>query len=363
MAHVSLNCLHKSHGANVVVNDVSLDISSGKFLTLLGPSGCGKSSTLRIVAGLSQPDSGRVSIDGRDVTRLDIQKRNIGMVFQSLALFPHMTVSENVAFGLRMRGVPASEQVPRVRRALDLVHLGGFSARYPRQLSGGQQQRVALARALVVEPSILILDEPFGALDRKLREAMQTELYRLTRELGITSLFVTHDQEEALMLSDSVAVMNQGRIEQVGTPVELFEQPRSRFVAEFMGLSNFVRAQVLRSDDRGSTLQAFGHAFDAPASSFAVGDSVEVALRPERIRISPQAAADAQQGTVGVQGRVLQAIYHGSASDYAVRMPDGSVLNVRQGNDEGAAHDATRLGVGAEVRAHWQRAAVHILHA
>lgn len=365
MAHVSLNHLRKSHGAQVVVDDLSLDIPSGQFLTLLGPSGCGKSSTLRIVAGLSRPDAGRVSIDDRDVTQLEVQKRNIGMVFQSLALFPHVTVSENVAFGLRMRGAPAAQQAPRVRRALELVHLGNFGERFPRQLSGGQQQRVALARALVVEPSILILDEPFGALDRKLRESMQAELYRLTRELGITSLFVTHDQEEALMLSDSVAVMNQGRIEQVGTPAELFERPCSRFVAEFMGLSNFVRAQVLHADDRGSRLQAFGQAFDAPAAVLACGDSVEVALRPERIRLSActQEGGAPAGGWAGVQGRVLQAIYHGSSSDYAVRMPDGSVLQVRQGNDGGDGPDTAHLRVGAEVRAHWQSSAVHILHA
>ncbi|CAN5351707.1 ABC transporter ATP-binding protein [soil metagenome] len=362
MAHVSLNHLHKSHGPNVVVNDISLDIPSGKFLTLLGPSGCGKSSTLRIVAGLSQPDSGRVLIDGRDVTRLDAPQRNIGMVFQSLALFPHMTVQDNVAFGLKMRGVPAGQQAPRVKRALDLVHLGSFGERYPRQLSGGQQQRVALARALVVEPSILILDEPFGALDRKLREAMQTELYRITRELGITSLFVTHEQEEALMLSDSVAVMNQGRIEQVGSPIELFERPRNRFVAEFMGLSNFVRAQVVGTHDGGCTLEAFGHAFDAPAAALSVGQPVDVALRPERIRLSATHTTDAA-GSEGVRGQVTQAIYHGSASDYMVRLPDGSMLSVRQGNDQGLSHDALPFSVGMPVRAQWKRSAVHILHA
>ena len=357
MAHVSLNRLHKSHGDNIVVRDVSLDIPSGRFLTLLGPSGCGKSSTLRIVAGLSQPDSGRVLIDGRDVTRLDVQKRNIGMVFQSLALFPHMTVADNVAFGLKMRGVAAKDQTARVRRALDLVHLGGMAGRFPRQLSGGQQQRVALARALVVEPSILILDEPFGALDRKLREAMQTELYRITRELGITSLFVTHDQEEALMLSDSVAVMNQGRVEQVGSPVDLFERPRSRFVAEFMGLSNFVRAQVVNADERGTTLNAFGRHFEAPAAAVVIGESVEVALRPERIRLSAQAP----QTEGAVQGHVLQAIYHGSSSDYALRLPDGHVLNVRQGNEQAEMHDAQPFTIGTAVWAQWQRSAVHIL--
>ncbi|HSV77949.1 MAG TPA: ABC transporter ATP-binding protein [Ramlibacter sp.] len=355
MAHVQLSHLRKSHGANTVVDDVSLEIPSGKFFTLLGPSGCGKSSTLRIVAGLSQPDAGRVLIDGKDVTALESRHRRIGMVFQSLALFPHMTVLENVAFGLRMRGVPASEQQQRVRRAIDLVHLGAMAGRYPHQLSGGQQQRVALARALVVEPAILILDEPFGALDRKLREAMQTELYRITRELGTTTLFVTHDQEEALMLSDGVVVMNQGRIEQAGAPAEIFERPRTRFVAEFMGLSNFARARVVGTDG-GATLQALGCSFEAPAGDqpLALGAEVDVALRPERIRLALQAPAAGARSP----GQVTQAIYHGHVSEYVVRLESGELLNVRQENDTAGGGP---IRVGTPVWTHWRPSAVHVL--
>jgi spermidine/putrescine ABC transporter ATP-binding subunit len=353
MAHVSVQHLRKSHGENLVLDGVSLDIPSGSFLTLLGPSGCGKSSTLRIVAGLSMPDAGRVLIDGRDVTQLEVQKRNIGMVFQSHALFPHLSVHENVAFGLRMRGVGAREQQSRVERALRMVRLGDLGARYPQQLSGGQQQRVAIARALVVEPSILILDEPFGALDRKLREAMQTELYRITRELGITALFVTHDQEEALMLSDSVAVMNKGRIEQVGAPAELYEQPRNRFVAEFMGLSNFMRARVESSDADGIVLSALGRSFDAPLSGACrAGADVEIALRPERILIASQPL----DHTARVSGLLKQAIYHGQASDYTVELASGQCLHVRQANAQQAP-----LPVGSQVWAHWSKSAVNIL--
>jgi spermidine/putrescine ABC transporter ATP-binding subunit len=354
MAHVSVQHLRKSHGDNLVLDGVSLDIPSGRFLTLLGPSGCGKSSTLRIVAGLSRPDTGHVLIDGRDVTGLEVQQRNIGMVFQSHALFPHMSVNQNVAFGLRMRGVPTGDQQRRVRRALEMVRLGDFGDRFPQQLSGGQQQRVAIARALVVEPSILILDEPFGALDRKLREAMQTELYRITRELGITALFVTHDQEEALMLSDSVAVMNRGRIEQVGAPAELYESPCNRFVAEFMGLSNFVRARVERSGSQGSVLSLFGLAFEAPvAKGAASGTDVEIALRPERIRIG---TATPPEPGMAVPGRLTQAIYHGHASEYTVELADGQLLQVRQENGLDNS-----LAVGAQVWAQWPSAAVNIL--
>jgi ABC-type Fe3+/spermidine/putrescine transport system ATPase subunit len=257
-----------------------------------------------------------------------------------------------------MRAVPRGEQAQRARRALDLVHLGGLAGRYPHQLSGGQQQRVALARALVVEPSILILDEPFGALDRKLREAMQAELYRITRELGTTTLFVTHDQEEALMLSDGVVVMNQGRIEQAGTPAEIFERPRTRFVAEFMGLSNFTRARVVDTDG-GATLQALGCRFEAPVGGgeLALGAEVEVALRPERIRLARQAPAAGARSP----GQVTQAIYHGNASEYVVRLDSGELLNVRQDND--SEEGGGVIPVGTPVWTHWRPAAVHVLQA
>jgi len=339
MAQISLRNLTKYYPGGQVpaVDDVSLDIPAGGFLTLLGPSGCGKSSTLRIVAGLSDPDGGQVLMDRRDVTRLGAQKRNIGMVFQSLALFPHLTVAENVAFGPRMRGVSAADRKARVERVLSIVELTGFAQRYPHQLSGGQQQRVALARAMVVEPSVLILDEPFSALDRKLREAMQLELYRITREIGVTALFVTHDQEEALTLSDQIAVMNHGRVEQCGTPREIFAAPQTRFVAEFMGLSNFLPARI----DDGS-LEIEGQRFAWTGRMETHGDC-DVALRPEGLWLS----ADAPAGAPALPGVLRQAIYQGPTSSYTVQLPSGRSLVARTAQAEAPA------AIGAPVWLSW----------
>src|SRR6478609_6008001 len=262
MAQVVLDDISCRYDTTVALDRISLTIPSGQFLTLLGPSGCGKSTTLRVIAGLLQPSGGRVLFEGRDVTSLGSAKRNIGMVFQSLALFPHMTAAENVAFGLKMRKVDAAEISDRVRRMLDIVRLGHLADRYPAQLSGGQQQRVALARALVIEPSILILDEPFAALDRKLREAMQVELRQITQELRTTSLFVTHDQEEALTLSDLVAVMNNGRIEQIGSPGEIFRRPKTRFVADFMGVANMLSGRMVDATPASSRIEAANMTFE-----------------------------------------------------------------------------------------------------
>ncbi|WP_431281484.1 ABC transporter ATP-binding protein [Humitalea sp. 24SJ18S-53] len=350
MAHVQLENISKRYGSAVAVEAVSAEIKPGQFLTLLGPSGCGKTTTLRMVAGLVRPTGGTVRIDGRDVTDLGAAQRGIGMVFQSLALFPHMTVAQNVAFGLRMRKVAPAEIAERVRRALDVVRLGNFSERYPAQLSGGQQQRVALARALVIEPSILILDEPFGALDRKLREAMQAELRQITRDLGITALFVTHDQEEALMLSDLVVVMNLGRVEQMGTPQDLFRHPRTRFVADFMGVTNFFAGRV-----SGGQLELAGTMLPLPADFAATDAAVEVAIRPERITLSP--AGD------GLPGTVRQAIYHGTSSTYVVELAGGQSLVGRELNEGAEGRSALRFAPGDVVRAHWAPDAMHLLRA
>ena len=244
MATVALRNVSKRFGHVEALRTVSLDVASGEFVTLLGPSGCGKSTTLRIIAGLTTPDSGEVRIGDRDVTHLPTFRRRIGMVFQSLALFPHLTVGENIAFGLEMRKFEPGNETALVRRALETVRLSGYEERYPSQLSGGQQQRVALARAVVFNPDVVLLDEPLAALDRNLREAMQTELRELTRRIGITSIFVTHDQEEALILSDRIAVMNDGVIEQFGPPAEVFDAPKTRYVADFMGVVNFCEATV-----------------------------------------------------------------------------------------------------------------------
>jgi putative spermidine/putrescine transport system ATP-binding protein len=239
-------------GKVIAVDGVTLDIAAGEFFSLLGPSGCGKTTSLRMIAGFEFPDKGRVHVGGQDITDVPVHRRDMGMVFQSYALFPHRTVAENVAFGLRMRDVPKPELARRVAAALAQVALTGLEDRRPGQLSGGQQQRVALARALVIEPRVLLCDEPLGALDRKLRQQMQFELKELQRRLGVTLVFVTHDQEEALAMSDRIAVMNAGRVEQVGSPTEIYERPRTRFVADFIGEINLFeeggRAQALRPE-------------------------------------------------------------------------------------------------------------------
>jgi len=355
MADVELENISRRYSEVVAVEGVSIAVKSGEFLTLLGPSGCGKSTTLRIVAGLLRPTVGRVLIDSKDVTALGAAQRNIGMVFQSLALFPHMTAAENVAFGLKMRKVPEAEKQMRVARILDIVALGKLAGRYPAQMSGGQQQRVALARALVTEPSILILDEPFGSLDRKLRESMQAELYQITRDLGITALFVTHDQEEALMLSDRIAVMNQGRVEQIGTPAEIFCAPRTRFVADFMGATNFFQGRVT-GDGENRTIEAGGISFPVSAQSkLRSGQTVSFAVRPERIQL----ILDGPRPPSAVRGHVRRANYHGSTSSYVIELESEQVLVVRDRNDEatGVMH---RFPVGSAVWARWSPEAVQL---
>ena len=294
-AAIRLEAVTKTFDGQVVaVDDVTLDIAAGEFFALLGPSGCGKTTTLRMIAGFELPDSGRVHVGGKDITDLPVHRREMGMVFQSYALFPHRTVAENVAFGLRMRDVPKAEIAERVEAALALVALTGLERRRPAQLSGGQQQRVALARALVVEPPVLLCDEPLGALDRKLRQQMQFELKELQKRLGVTLVFVTHDQEEALEMSDRIAVMNRGRIEQVGAPTEIYEKPRTRFVADFIGEINIL-------DETGQAR----------------------ALRPEKIRL-------VAPGEARVAGIVETANFLGGATLYRVRADDGRTLMARE---------------------------------
>ena len=294
-AAIKLDQVTKTFDGRVMAVDaVTLDIAAGEFFSLLGPSGCGKTTSLRMIAGFEHPDSGRVHVGGRDITDLPVHRRDMGMVFQSYALFPHRTVAENVAFGLRMREVPKPEIERRVAAALAQVALTGFETRKPGQLSGGQQQRVALARALVVEPPVLLCDEPLGALDRKLRQQMQFELKELQKRLGVTLVFVTHDQEEALAMSDRIAVMNGGRVEQVGTPTEIYERPRTRFVADFIGEINIL--------DGGGPLRA---------------------LRPEKIRlVAPDGAR--------LAGMVETANYLGGSTLLRVQPTTGSSMLVRE---------------------------------
>jgi putative spermidine/putrescine transport system ATP-binding protein len=294
-AAIKLDQVTKTFDGRVMAVDaVTLDIAAGEFFSLLGPSGCGKTTSLRMIAGFEHPDSGRVHVGGRDITDLPVHRRDMGMVFQSYALFPHRTVAENVAFGLRMREVPKPEIERRVAAALAQVALTGFETRKPGQLSGGQQQRVALARALVVEPPVLLCDEPLGALDRKLRQQMQFELKELQKRLGVTLVFVTHDQEEALAMSDRIAVMNGGRVEQVGTPTEIYERPRTRFVADFIGEINILEG--------GGPLRA---------------------LRPEKIRlVAPDGAR--------LAGMVETANYLGGSTLLRVQPTTGPSMLVRE---------------------------------
>jgi ABC-type Fe3+/spermidine/putrescine transport system ATPase subunit len=325
---LSLRRLRKTFGDVVAVDEVSLDAAPGEFLSLLGPSGCGKSTVLRMVAGLLEPDAGEVVLAGRDVTGVAVHRRNIGLVFQSYALFPHMTVADNVAFGLRRRGVREPEARRRVERMLELVRLGALGARHPRELSGGQQQRVALARALVTEPGVLLLDEPLSNLDALLRDEMRVELKRLQEQLGTTMVFVTHDQAEALMLSDRVAVMDAGRVEQVGTPEEVYRRPATPLVARFLGRANFLSGAVARSDAAGVVVDVDGGFFVLAGArpGFAPGQRVEVAIRQENIRLGwPTSGAEL---TNRFAVTVVFHAFAGQAHHYVIQLADGRELEV-----------------------------------
>jgi ABC-type Fe3+/spermidine/putrescine transport system ATPase subunit len=317
---LELIALSKSFDDAVAVDDVTIRLPEGRVLSLLGPSGCGKTTTLRLIAGFEEPNSGRILVKGRDVTGLPARRRNIGMVFQSYALFPHLSVADNVAFGLDMRNVPRAESEARVARALAVVRMEKLAARMPRQLSGGQQQRIALARALVIEPDLLLLDEPLSALDLKLREEMRDEIYRIVRELGITTVFVTHDQGEALVLSDVVAVMDGGRLEQIGTPRAVYREPRTSFVARFIGSAN-VLAGCTDPDARAFRTEL---GFSIPLSAPVLPAATAVALRPEDIDLGDPAETSV--------ARVARARFLGDVIEYTLVFPNGN-LTVRSGSD------------------------------
>jgi putative spermidine/putrescine transport system ATP-binding protein len=339
----------KRYGASLAVSDVSFDVEQGHVLSLLGPSGCGKTTVMRMIAGLIQPTSGSISIKSQPVNRIPVHKRNVGMLFQNYALFPHLDVSRNIAFGLDMRGAKKADALKRAETALAMVRLDGFGSRYPHQLSGGQQQRVALARALVIEPAVLLLDEPFGALDKKLRESMQIEMRQLQRRLGITTLMVTHDQDEALTLSDRIAVMYAGRIEQLGTPTEIYERPVSRFVASFIGTSNFFRGRVTGRDGGAYLVESKGGVKLALNGTPPREHEITVALRPEGIQLSPgsdTAAVNSLTATID------QVVYHGLNTHYFLRRNDAEPLIVMRQNATGADVVAG-LEPGANVIASW----------
>jgi spermidine/putrescine ABC transporter ATP-binding subunit len=321
----------KRFGRTTAVDAVSFEIAPGEFFSLLGPSGCGKTTTLRLLAGLEspEPDGGSIALLGADVTRLPPHQRPLAMVFQNYALFPHLSVERNVAFGLEQRRRPAAEIRERVGRALELVHLdpATFAARRPAQLSGGQRQRVALARALVLEPRLLLLDEPLGALDLKLRHAMQAELRALHRDLGVTFVYVTHDQDEALTLSDRIAVMDGGRIAQVGTPAEVYERPASPFVARFIGEVNLLEGEV--SAVRGATCEVRGRGergFSVAATGLVPGARVTVAVRPEWLTL--HRVGEAPAGANVLAGLVREVVYRGDSRQVQVEVPGGAAILV-----------------------------------
>ncbi|ANF21855.1 ABC transporter ATP-binding protein [Thermococcus piezophilus] len=297
MVEVKLENIVKTFGDTVALKGINLDIKHGELFTLLGPSGCGKSTTLRIIAGLDFPDSGTIWFDDQDVTYMSSSERGAVLVFQNYALWPHMTVFDNVAYGLKIKKLPKDEIERKVKWALELVKLSGFEDRYPTQLSGGQQQRVAIARALVVEPKILLLDEPLSNLDAKLRLEMRSEIRRIQRELGITVLYVTHDQEEAMAISDRIAVMNVGTVEQVGTPKEIYESPKTEFVASFMGKTNVIPAKVIERNGDRVTVEFEGIRLDGLYYT-EKSDKVVIVIRPERIKLKPVEKAVSFTGTV-----------------------------------------------------------------
>ena len=332
--------LTKRYGALPAVDAVSFEVPAGALMTLLGPSGCGKTTILRAIAGFVAPDAGRIEVGGADITGLPPERRQTAMLFQNYALFPHMTVAQNVAFGLKMRRRHRSEIADRVAAALALVRLEAFVGRYPAELSGGQQQRAALARALVTEPQLLLLDEPFGALDQNLREAMQVELRKLQQRLGITTILVTHDQQEALILSDLIAVMNAGRIEQLAPPIEVYDHPATRFVAGFMGAANLLTGRLVARDATGFTLGIGADTLRLPGTPPA-SDEVSIAVRPEAIGFDA-AAPDA----AGFAGRISFRTNLGSRLLYEIELADGLKLTVEE-----QRQDKTRVrAIGERVR-------------
>ncbi|MGH7703714.1 MAG: ABC transporter ATP-binding protein [Gemmatimonadales bacterium] len=353
---ITLDHVVKRFGNYVAVEEANFVIGRGEFFSLLGPSGCGKTTTLRMIAGFEQPTSGRLLLEGKDVSRTPPYQRNVNTVFQHYALFPHMTVHDNVAFGPRSQKIAPAETEKRVKQLLEVVRLSQYSARKPAQLSGGQQQRVALARALVNYPSALLLHEPLGALDLKLRQAMQIELKRIQREVGITFIYVTHDQEEALTMSDRIAVMNEGRVEQIGTPEEIYHQPASVFVANFIGVANLLPATVIQANgDRATVTVGGGHRTSVPIGSWTgkAGGPGVVMVRPERLHLSATAPA----GGDALQTVVQHAVFQGPVVRCALRTADGAEIVAHAGPGEGLG--PVRAGQTLWVR--WETDACRLL--
>ena len=338
-AKLVVDQLGKLYGAVKALEPTSITVAAGELLTLLGPSGSGKTTLLQLICGLVPATSGRVFIDGKDQSATPVHQRDIGLVFQHYALFPHLTVLENIAFPLRMRGRSASEITKRVGDALDMVHLGHLGSRFPRELSGGQQQRVALARCFVYQPSVILMDEPLGALDKKLREHMQIEIKRLHRESGATIIYVTHDQEEALALSDRICLMNHARVEQIGSPREIYETPRTAFAADFIGISNILRGTF--TSDRKTLRTKFGD-FSVPADAACTSEGGALVIRPEHLRLG-------RDGDNAIAGTVSEIVYAGSETRLIARLDEQSLLTLRLNHGEAVP------GLGEEIAVCWPR--------
>ncbi|MEO8294862.1 MAG: ABC transporter ATP-binding protein [Gemmatimonadota bacterium] len=352
---IGVNHVYKRFGEYVAVDDANFEIASGEFFSLLGPSGCGKTTTLRMIAGFEQPTEGQILLEGKDVSRVPPYRRNVNTVFQHYALFPHMSVEDNIAFGPRSQKLDGAETARRVKELLEVVRLAHLAHRKPGQLSGGQQQRVALARALVNYPSALLLDEPLGALDLKLRQAMQIELKRIQREVGITFIYVTHDQEEALTMSDRIVVMSEGKVEQIGTPEEIYHAPATVFVANFIGVANLIPAKVGRSDNGGSTAVVSGSPVPVTAGAWKgnVGDAATVMIRPERLHVTEIPAAEGVSIPVIVQSTIFQ----GPVVRISLKAADGTEIVGHLGPE----HTIDGLKPGQSLYAGWDRGAARLL--
>ncbi len=347
---VEIKGVNKIYGSNHVVKDLELDVYEGEFLTLLGSSGCGKTTTLRMVAGFEEPTSGMIRVEGEDIRNKEPFERDVNTVFQSYALFPHMTVFDNVAYGLKMKRVKKAEMKERVSGMLELVQLGGFEKRYPSQLSGGQKQRVAIARALINRPKVLLLDEPLGALDLKLRKQMQLELKRLQRKLNITFIYVTHDQEEALTMSDRICIMNEGVLQQVGTPFEIYEDPQTKFVATFIGETNLLEGSVAAAEEGTYRIAVETGDFTVKEDGFHVGDMVAVSVRPERMLYSKEPVAG-----FNLAGMVKEQVYVGSVLKSIVVLPDGNEIKIERLAGQ-------ELPAGGQVFLYWKEGDAKLIH-
>jgi spermidine/putrescine transport system ATP-binding protein len=343
---IQLEELTKAFGEHVAVAGISVDMPAGEFFTLLGPSGCGKTTTLRMIAGFERPTSGRIMLDGSDVARVPPHKRNVNTVFQSYALFPHLDVAKNVAFGLKYKKLEKRERDRRVAEALELVNLTEFADRKADQLSGGQQQRVALARALVLQPRVLLLDEPLGALDAKLRKNLQVELKALQAELGITFVFVTHDQEEALTMSDRIAVMNKGLVEQAASPRSIYEEPETVFVAEFLGVSNLLEADAVGREGASCAVRIGDRVFRCGQGELDTRGEVKVMIRPERIAIEPHAEGGEQR----LPGIVERSVFLGGSHEVHVRVLGGELMKAMVANDGSAPPVSLDPGAAVSLR-------------